>query len=171
MQNVMIDIETFDLKPTAVVLSIGAVQFNPFTDELGEEFYHRFNIDAQINEGRTVSGSTIRWWLRQDDGARREILKDPEPLVLGLLNFKTWLPKDVVIWSHGSFDINVLEHCFSYNNPWHYRNVRDARTLLTTLSDLEIEVKQPDDVGTKHNALDDAVFQARSVQNIYKALF
>ena len=41
-----IDLETLSTKPDAVVLTIGAIKFDPFTnDPPYSDFYYRFNVD------------------------------------------------------------------------------------------------------------------------------
>lgn len=72
------------------------------------------------------------------------------------------------IWAKPpSFDLVLLEAAFqrcSINIPWHYRTPRDCRTLFDITG-----AKQPD-VGTAHNALDDAKSQALGVIEAYRIL-
>ncbi len=77
-------------------------------------------------------------------------------------------PNDVdgtCVWSHGeAFDIPIYEyaaHAVGFKAPWHYRAGRDTRTLfdLTGFSTKDVPF-----IGVEHNALDDAVHQARCVQ-------
>ena len=58
-----IDLETIDTSPSATVLSLGAVKFNPLDDsEPHSELYLKISIDEQDALGRTASDSTIEWW-------------------------------------------------------------------------------------------------------------
>ena len=53
-----IDLETIDTSPSATVLSLGAVKFNPLDDsEPHSELYLKINIDEQDALGRTASDS------------------------------------------------------------------------------------------------------------------
>jgi hypothetical protein len=50
--DIMIDLETLDVLPTATILTIGAVKFDPFGDELSdpkmEKFYVKVDVDIFI---------------------------------------------------------------------------------------------------------------------------
>ena len=50
LTDIMIDMETLDVLPSATVLSIGAVKFDPFGDDVKdprcEKFYVRVDIDS-----------------------------------------------------------------------------------------------------------------------------
>ena len=70
--DVMIDLETLDTSPTAVVLSLGAVAFDPYTHAHGATFYVEFTnfLEQQTGVGRTISPSTMLWWMQQNATAR-----------------------------------------------------------------------------------------------------
>jgi len=56
--HVMIDLETLDVLPTATILTIGAVKFDPFGDlqkEKQDTFYVKVDIDSCDRIGATVS--------------------------------------------------------------------------------------------------------------------
>jgi len=58
----MFDLETLDTKPTAVILSLGAVKFDPKTQSVPDQLPKlllKFDIDAQNDLGRTTSEDTI----------------------------------------------------------------------------------------------------------------
>lgn len=59
--DLMIDLETLDTAPTAVVLSIGAVVFDPYTGARGPSFYKELTnfLEQQTGVGRTISPGTI----------------------------------------------------------------------------------------------------------------
>ena len=68
-----IDLETLDTSPSATVLSLGAVKFNPLdTSEPHSELYIKIDIDEQDSLGRTASDSTIEWWGKQDPKVMEE---------------------------------------------------------------------------------------------------
>ncbi|MCB1865189.1 MAG: 3'-5' exoribonuclease [Chromatiales bacterium] len=164
-----IDIETMDTKFSAAVLSIGAVQFNRDTGQLGIEFYKEVTIDSAVRAG-TVSGSTVTWGIRTEawlDLFRETSEKVPLVTALdelaALIRSKTIGPR---VWGNGaSFDITILEHAYvngtvSLAIPWSYQNIRDMRT---TVDDAGLELHSIPSVGAAHNALADAKFQAVAI--------
>jgi hypothetical protein len=172
--DVMIDMETLDVLPTATVLTIGAVKFDPFGDDIKEpnceKFYVRVDIDSCDRLGCTVSQDTVEWWAKQSKEAQEEAF-DPngrisiEEAMNQLYKF-CWGAKRV--WSHGAgFDIVICEYLFrkiGKATPWSFWEVRDTRTIF----DLGIDPQRPPVL--KHHALEDAWNQAVGVQNVFKAL-
>ena len=69
--HAMIDIETLATTPEAVVLSVGGVKFNPYTNE--EPHAHlefRLDIDEQTALGRDIDEGTLQWWAKQPEHIR-----------------------------------------------------------------------------------------------------
>jgi hypothetical protein len=172
--DIMIDLETLDVLPTATVLTIGAVKFDPFGDELSratcQKFYVKVDIDSCDRIGCTVSQSTIDWWGQQSAEAQQEAF-DPDGRIditkaLDDLYKFCWGAKRV--WSHGaSFDIVICENLFQRIQkkcPWDFWQVRDTRTIF----DIGIDPKRPPVL--KHHALEDAWNQAVGVQNVFRTL-
>ena len=166
----MVDLETLDTLPTAQVLTIGGVKFNPLTyEDPFDEFYFRFEIDEQEVRGRTVSESTLTWWGTQDDEVVLEAFGEHNrtDVVEILQQFKKWNVGLSRIWAQGiTFDITMLENlCRQYEQPlpWAFWNVEDSRTLLNRMP------KDPrkDSKFTAHNALEDARHQAIAVQKTF----
>lgn len=74
MNNIMIDIETLDNKPTASIVSIAAAFFDPRTGEIGMSIYIPVNVaDAQY-KGATIGADTVKWWMKQNLCARDELV-------------------------------------------------------------------------------------------------
>jgi DNA polymerase III epsilon subunit-like protein len=170
----MIDLETLDVLPTATILTIGAVKFDPFGDDVKNpecvKFYTRVDIDSCDRLGATVSSSTLEWWAGQDQAAQDEAF-DPRDRVdvvqaLEQLYKFCWGAKRV--WSHGAgFDVIILENYFRKIGkavPWQFWEVRDTRTLF----DIGINPNRPPVL--KHHALEDAWNQAVGVQTVYRTL-
>ncbi len=68
--HAMIDLETLDVTPSAAVLTVGGVKFDPFSDaEPHSEFYYKLDLDSQ---DRSVNDSTIAWWGQQDQKVQDE---------------------------------------------------------------------------------------------------
>lgn len=166
MDCVMIDLETLGTRPDAVFVSIGACCFDPHANAIGPIFYRRIDWTDAMS-ARTVDAATLKWWMQQDDAARLEIVKDGDPLQTVLSDFAAWLPDNSKVWGNGAiFDISILQHAYDYKPPWKYSNVRDVRTVVELASG---RVSKDEFVreGVFHNALDDAVFQAKMVMGMW----
>jgi DNA polymerase III epsilon subunit-like protein len=172
--DIMIDLETLDVLPTATILTIGAVKFDPFGKDIEEpaceKLYIKVDVDSCDRVGGTVSQSTLDWWANQSKDAQ-EAAFDPtgrvnvEDALQQLYKF-CWGAKRV--WSHGAgFDVIILEHYFrkvGRSIPWSFWEVRDTRTLF----DIGINPTRPPVLA--HHALEDAWNQAVGVQNVFNAL-
>lgn len=172
--DVMIDLETLATSPDASILSIGAVKFDPFGDDLKnptmETFYAKVDYDSCSNLGLVVSDATIEWWALQSEEAKNEAFnpdgrEDIFDVFQNLYKF-CWGAKRV--WSNGSgFDIVICETVFRKINkatPWKFWEVRDVRTMF----DLGIDPVRPPI--TAHHALEDARNQAIGIQNVCRTL-
>jgi len=170
MNHVMIDLETLGTKPNSVFIALGACQFEPSTGELGHSIYQRIDWNSAMQSELVVDADTIKWWMRQSDAARLELIEEGDQLNCALDVFKDWLTNNCKVWGNGAtFDISILEHAYKHNAPWKYWNVRDVRTVV----DLAHGIVEKDDInfdGTAHNALDDATHQAKYVSAMWQAL-
>jgi len=163
----MVDIETLDTRASAVIVSIGAVQFDPNSRLTGLSFYVRLDMDAQLKAGRTVSDSAISWWAQQLNLARNVFCEPVTPAVEGLRAFNAFVADAEGVWGNGSdFDNAILA---SANDTfglkgWSYRRNRCYRTLkqLAANRNLPGLTRQ----GVRHNALEDAYYQAQRLQAI-----
>lgn len=168
--DVMLDLETLSTRPESVILTIGAVKFDPFGKEVDTDsgLYYRVNVDEQLAMDRHVLESTIEWWGKQPEDVRDEALGEHErtsleDMTVGLNRFLVGVEN---IWCQGpAFDIVILENLYrqlSKPTPWHFWQIRDSRTLFGVHGD-------PREKGRTgaHNALIDCYYQARAVQQIY----
>lgn len=172
-KNVMIDLETLGLKPGSVVLSLGAVEFNPHGDTLGRQVEYHISLADSLSCGFTVDPGTLLWWLAQSEAARRSVI-DGQGLScqvqFALGQFSSWLGNDAIVWAWGDMDtaaLNALYDKTGTKRPWNYRNVRDARTLVLSLVEEQTVRVSPT---IEHNALSDAIAQAKTIQKLYKVL-
>ena len=183
MKHIMLDLETLDTAPSAVVVSIGAVAFDPHTNALGGRFYVEMTGDIadQQKKGRTISGDTVRWWMQQDASAKRVFSVPPPDGVLrvntveALSRFDLFVATngggDVELWGNGADFDNVilgsLYDAFGLLKPWSYSRNRCYRTMKS----LGIGPRRPQvREGVHHNALDDAITQAIHLQEIFACL-
>lgn len=166
----MVDMETMAVSSNAVVLSLGAVHFNPWGNGYGDTIYFKIDLDDQDKLGREIDPNTIEWWSRQDPAIMEEAfsLDDRISLVEAMDQFHKFAWGCDCFWSHGAgFDLVILENIYRQLGkplPWNYWQLRDTRTIF----DLGYDPDMPQ--GSKHDALQDAIRQAVGVQNIFTKL-
>lgn len=174
LTDVMCDLETLAVTPDAAILTIGAVKFDPFGDEINSPtaipFYVKVDLDSCNQLGLVTSDSTIEWWSKQSKEAQEEAfgVNDRVSISDAMNQFYKFCWGTKRVWSHGAgFDVVILETVFRRINkaiPWQYWAVRDSRTLF----DMGIDPKRPPVL--KHHALEDAWNQAVGVQNVCREL-
>lgn len=167
--DLMIDFETLDVIPKAVVISLGACFFDIEKGTLGGTFYLPFEIETQMKEGRTISASTLKWWMSQEDAAKKVFHEQAQDTADTLNRFVLWVKSNcpnsrkLKIWGNGStFDVSIIEDLFrdyEIKAPWSYSSVMDLRTFRRFVANGE----KIENSGVKHNALDDAKAQAEFV--------
>ena len=155
----MLDLETLGNGSRSVIISIGAVEFDPESGALGREFY--VNVDPQscVSAGLEIDASTVMWWMQQSEAARAVFKQPAGQLFDALQEFSRWFPALAQVWGNGAtFDNVILSNAYraaGLEQPWKFSADRCYRTLKNLMPD----VKQGS-VGTAHNALDDAKYQA-----------
>lgn len=181
MNHVMLDLETMGQGSNAAIVAIGAVFFEPTTGEIGASFYQKIDLESAAQYG-DIDPSTIVWWLKQSDAARAEITSnDTCTITEAIYDFTDWIGQieainNRVVWGNGaSFDNVILSNAYKVikcRKPWRFWNDRDVRTVVElglTLKKFNPKKEMPFS-GTAHNALDDAIHQAKYVSAIYAAL-
>ena len=167
MNNVMIDIETLGTKPDSPVLAIGAVFFDPDTGEIGNTFYRVISLESALIKSKNVDADTLKWWMQQSKKARDIFLDEGVHRIQAFNDFRGYMVQGcecldtVKVWANGaSFDPVILEEFWDTSiredMPWKYYNIRCFRTMKAYLPKVSIP-----DVGVAHNALSDAMWQAR----------
>lgn len=162
MKNVMLDLETMGTSTDAAIIAIGACEFDIKTQEVGEKFYHVVDLQSSVDAGLTLDASTVIWWMKQSDQARKEFQCEGINLSRALVEFTHWIgegAKDVKIWGNGAaFDNAILSTAYrkcKLIQPWSFWNDRCYRTQKADYPDVKMQRK-----GDHHNALDDAISQA-----------
>jgi exodeoxyribonuclease VIII len=169
-KHLMVDLETMAITPRATVLSLGAVQFNPYGNGYSDKLYMLIDIDNQDALGREVDPNTLDWWSKQDPKAMEEAFSPDNrvPLAEAMDRFHKFAWGCDAFWSHGAtFDLVIIEDIYRQLGkplPWNFWQLRDTRTLF----DLGWNSDMPK--GDLHNALQDAIRQSVGVQNIYSKL-
>ncbi len=178
--HLMIDLETMGTNTNAPIVVIGAVFFDPQTGEIGPVFYIVISLTDAMNTGAVPDGGTIEWWLKQSSEARAAILTDQVKLKDALSRFREFIneysdEKLVQAWGNGAtFDNAILRTSYEHLDipcPWRYYNDRDVRTIveLGKAIDFDARTAIPFE-GERHNALDDARYQAKYVSAIWQKL-
>ena len=168
----MLDLETLGTRPGCVILTLGAVKFDPYSlKEPGPGIYFRVDVDEQTALGREVQEDTLNWWISQANDIREEALGETERVSLDTLyrDLNRFLVGANNIWAQGPlFDFAILENLYrqmGWPTPWQYWQIRDSRTLFGVHGDPRIKGK-----AGLHNALEDCVSQATAVQQVYNKL-
>ncbi|HCM7672242.1 TPA: 3'-5' exoribonuclease [Klebsiella quasipneumoniae subsp. similipneumoniae] len=181
--HVMVDLETMGKKHNAPIVAIGAVVFDPATGSIGESFYKVVCLESSVNWGAVIDPSTVIWWLKQSSEARSAIVNDNAiPLQDALLQFREFVSDNVAggskkaqVWGNGaSFDNSILRSsydCIAEDYPWEYWNDRDVRTMVELGQAISFDPKTTIPFeGSRHNALADAIHQARYVSAIWQRI-
>lgn len=181
--HVMVDLETMGKKNNAPIVAIGAVVFDPATGSIGESFYKVVCLESSVNWGAVIDPSTVIWWLKQSSEARSAIVNDDAiPLQDALLQFREFVDDNVAggskkaqVWGNGaSFDNSILRSsydCIAEDYPWEYWNDRDVRTMVELGQAISFDPKTTIPFeGSRHNALADAIHQARYVSAIWQRI-
>lgn len=175
--HIMIDLETLGTAPTSVIIAIGAVAFDH--NGLIDYFYKIPNTETQKSLGFTTDPSTLEWWQKQSDEAA-SILRLAENSAVSINKVLNDLTKFITqfatldgVWGNGSdFDNVILANAYKTLGlppAWSFRHNRCYRTLKTIGKEYMI-LDEPEPEGIPHNALDDAINQAKYAQKILKEL-
>ncbi|WP_097428477.1 exonuclease [Escherichia coli] len=175
--HLMIDLETMGKNPDAPIISIGAIFFDPQTGDMGAEFSKTIDLETA---GGVIDRDTIKWWLKQSREAQSAIMTDEIPLDDALLQLREFIDENsgeffVQVWGNGAnFDNTILRRSYERQGipcPWRYYNDRDVRTIveLGKAIDFDARTAIPFE-GERHNALDDARYQAKYVSAIWQKL-
>ena len=183
--DVMIDLETFGTSNNAVIVQIGAVIFDRKTGKIEQNtFFANVTADSCVKAGMEMDASTVEWWLKQSKEARESLFTEPRLDVVSVLTqFKAWLEKmfslgepagstlekawrnRIHLWSHATFDYNILQNAYlkaGVPAAFNFRGARDLRTL-TDLGEVHYWTPEYEQahgrVGVHHNALDDCIYQ------------
>lgn len=166
-ENVMIDLETMGVNNNAAIIAIGAVAFD-FEGNLGPEFYEVIDLQSSVENGGVMDAPTVLWWMKQSDEARKEFEREGLLEYVVLEHFADYLmdfDNNIKVWGNGaSFDNVILTNAYTrwvMETPWQYYNDRCYRTMKNLHPEIMMERE-----GTHHNALADAISQAKHLQRI-----
>lgn len=164
MLHVMIDLETFGVKPWSVIRSVGAVSFDIRDPKpsFPHEFYANVTRESCEELGLVVDRGVEQWWSKQSAESRAALDADQVPVDAALENLSSWYASTgaTTVWCQGAaFDFPILDTAYGFcglRPPWHYRRIRDTRTAYHILG-FNPDGRERD--GVYHNALDDCKHQ------------
>src|SRR5690606_8612629 len=172
--DIMIDIETTDVIPTAGILSIAAVPFEIWSGKVHKSpFYTTLDIQSQLDNGRTMSFETMKWWAYQDKEVRREAFSGLMLLHHRLADLKLYIndycDENVRVWANSpAFDLTILKNAYgSKFNVWHYSQERDVHTYGQIFPEVIEELQ----LEPTHHPLDDCKDQITEVMSVYQKVY
>jgi len=185
MKHIMLDLETMGNGSNAAIVAVGACEFDlpgrvrEHWETKPGEFYQKVDLESSVKAGMQIDTSTLLWWLKQSDAARRSTFEgDTMPLGDTLHRFAKFVQvvdcntNDTAVWGNdATFDNVIIRSAFKAVGlpvPWSFKNDKCYRTIANLLP----KGRQPvfERSGTAHNALDDAITQALHLQKVYKEL-
>lgn len=178
--HIMIDTETLGKKPTAAIVSIGAVVFNPYCKVILKTFEAHICPGLVEKAGFTVEQEAIEWWNlpEQSEAAKTSLTGELSPEEAMHL-FADWMNQQGeyssrVIWTKGlDFDIPKIENHFErfgIDIPYDYQNKSEVRTVMRQAKRKGYDVDKLFINHSPHTALGDASFQASIVIEANMAL-
>lgn len=159
--SLMIDLETLGNKPGSVIVQIGAVTFNKAGIE--KEFVANVSYDYTSWNRYKTDLSTIKWWMEQDKAIINSVFnaKVKWSLCRSLIELSS-LKADFFWAKSTSFDFGLLENAFNIEDvksSIDFRNIVDVRDIYN----LNPGYHKHRGALNKHNALEDAIDQAKYV--------
>lgn len=182
--HISIDIETPSTKRNAAIMQIGVATMDHagnILPELG------LNLKIDITDYDRypqfhVHMDTMLWWAKQDAQVRNDVFgaynpsgvegvnEDRLPIESALRLFVDHINQvegKIRIWAKPpSFDLVIIQHAldqFDLKYPWHFRDERCVRTLLS-LTPKDTSIHGMPIEGSKHNAYDDALHQLKQIR-------
>lgn len=175
--NIMMDIETTGMRPGCRVLSIGLAVFYIVDDE--ERIGNTITIYPSLTDQVGIDDpGTLQWWSAQSPEACNvfadnhingvPVSKAFEAFKKFIQNAVDWHKSlndgaekvNVCIWGNGAtFDNSIVQRMFEakgYPVPWNTFGDRCYRTAFNMLGRPSLARD-----GIHHNALDDAIYQAK----------
>ena len=176
MTHFVADLETLDTAPSAVILRAGFYRVYRHAEH-GWQVVRHLDISLlgtvaeQIKLGRTISASTLRWWLDPDRRAAAQELVNPNGTwAVSVGAAKEYIASRLApgndnktaLWGNGSnFDCSILQSFLGDMMPIPFWNQLCLRTLVGFTG---ASKAQP---AIAHSAIDDAAAQARTLVDIF----
>lgn len=171
-KHLMLDIETMGNQSYSSILSIGAVEFDIETGDIGDSIHIKVDLEDCVKEGLVLNTSTVLWWMQQSDEARARLLYEGDSLKTALEKLDSFfIGKDYEVWGNSArFDCGILQNAYNKigsNIPWDFRKERCVRTLVSFAPEIKENCVFE---GVPHDALDDCKFQIKYCSEIWQKL-
>ncbi len=172
--HLMIDIETLDTRPSAVVFQVGLLAFNDplFGDDgrVYEEKVYHLDILPQILRGRTISDDTVSFWMEQGVSSWARDVKHIVPVDFVFSEVARMMGEYGVgdVWSNSpSFDAVIMRSLAETQGAGifqfpSFRDDMDMRTVKRLMYSLGL-MKDAPKSETTHHALQDCRDQKETV--------
>ncbi|AAW86525.1 exodeoxyribonuclease VIII [Aliivibrio fischeri ES114] len=178
MKDLMLDLETMGNGSEAAIMSIGACYFDIKTGEIGNTFHKQINLESAVESGLVIDASTVLWWMKQSEEARSKFYDNDDAFGIHhvLAEFASFVEPHVKVWGNGATFDNVIlknayKQCLNMDAPWAFYNDMDVRTMVRLGREVGFDPKKDMPFeGVKHDALADAIHQAKYVSAIYQKL-
>lgn len=178
MKHVMLDIETLGTSSNSIVLSIGAVEFDLLGNVDRMLVVNLPVLEQILNPNVQVDIDTVNWWKLQSNEAKLNLLKKKPAKTVkeGLEAFSKFLTSFEELpslWGNDcTFDnviIRNLYKAFGISFPLPFYADKDVRTIVDLIDYKKVKDKVAF-TGTKHNAIDDCLYQVKLVAEGLKLL-
>lgn len=184
--DIMTDLETLGNNENVQIIQFSAKTFDITTGEIFEDVFDEY-VDLNSVTNLIVDGSTLKWWMKTDPNLLATILLNEKATGLKtvLKRFVDYTKglhcekENIYLWGNGIlFDNRIIKESMNNNDvpyPIFFRNDRDVRTILelaslkSGLTSKEIYATI-ESIGTKHNAIDDVIFQISLVNKCYNII-
>ncbi len=166
--HIMLDLETMGNSSSAAITAIGAAKFS-VEDGIIDTFYEKVDLESAAENGGVIDASTVVWWLKQGDEARKEMTQPGTHINLALDRFSYWVDlSDPCVWGNGAaFDNVILTNAYKAADrtpPWKHWNDRCYRTIKAMFK--QTPMVEPPEIA--HHAMYDAIAQAKHLILIAK---
>lgn len=167
--HIMLDLETWGTGNKAVPVSIGAVRFG--ADEILDRFHVAIDPASCQAHGLEIDADTILWWFdpERDEARRNWLAMERVDIGSALNGFALWVQSSptLAVWGNGAtfdnvilrsaYEVTGLDYPVRFWQDYCYRTMKSQSPVAMVRH------------GTHHDALDDAISQARHLQAIWRS--
>lgn len=178
--EIMLDLEWMGKPPSAAITAIAAVAICRETLAVLGDFSIAVSLESSMSYGMTVDADTILWWLGQSKEAQAQFIDNSSACDLhgALLQLNSFIDHHIYsdpdayrpltkVWGYGATaDNEVLKFAYAacgIGKPWSFRVDKCFRTRMDDFPNAWVNY------GTPHVAADDAMAQALTLIETYKA--
>jgi hypothetical protein len=140
----MLDFETLSTDVSSVILTVGAVRFDPRGVGVMEKLELRPTMEEQTEiYNRTISDDTLRWWGEQNKEAQKALKPSSDDMSIDQLhsfivtNVKDSMNLHRTYTRGNTFDCIFLEQLMiqtGHPSPFSWRRIRDTRSIIEGMS-------------------------------------